>query len=83
MEEELCDVLRGRKIPSIDLITKIAVCKVRESKQGNKTKWFKQVQCVDTAILYCFRLKQEIGSYALMVGSGGEEDRQRKKERKN
>jgi acyl-CoA oxidase len=31
-----------------------------------------KVQAVEIAIWLCFRLKQEVGSYALMVGSGFE-----------
>lgn len=29
-----------------------------------------QVRCVETSIDLCFRLKQEVGSYALMAGAG-------------
>jgi hypothetical protein len=31
-----------------------------------------QVKCIETAIELCFRLKQEVGSFALMSGTGFE-----------
>lgn len=57
VEKELCKVLRSKGVPSQELQRAIAVAKV---------------QAVEIAIVYCFRLKQEVGSYALMVGSGFE-----------
>jgi len=44
-------------IPSVDLVQAIAVAKV---------------QAVENSIALCFRLKQEVGSYALMGGTGFE-----------
>ena len=45
-------------LPSTELTDAIAVAKVR---------------AVDESIELCFRLKQEVGSYALMAGSGFEQ----------
>eukprot|EP01128_Nolandella_sp_AFSM9_P005124 TRINITY_DN2432_c0_g2_i1.p1 TRINITY_DN2432_c0_g2~~TRINITY_DN2432_c0_g2_i1.p1 ORF type:complete len:491 (-),score=115.74 TRINITY_DN2432_c0_g2_i1:96-1496(-) len=51
VEKALCAVLRERKVPDVNLQLAIAVAKV---------------YCVETVIWLCFRLKQEVGSYALM-----------------
>merc|ERR1719150_2299174 len=57
IESKLCNCLRSGEIPSISLVQSIAVAKVL---------------AVETAIELCFRLKQEVGSYALMYGTGFE-----------
>eukprot|EP00457_Paulinella_chromatophora_P005942 gb/GEZN01005960.1/.p1 GENE.gb/GEZN01005960.1/~~gb/GEZN01005960.1/.p1 ORF type:complete len:491 (+),score=75.29 gb/GEZN01005960.1/:48-1475(+) len=54
-EEHLCKVLRKDEIPTESLQKAIAVAKII---------------CVETAIDLCHRLKQEVGSYALMESSG-------------
>jgi len=56
-EAQLIDSLRKDKIPNERLISAIAVAKIRS---------------VETVVQLCFRLKQAVGSYALMVGSGFE-----------
>ena len=55
IEAKLCAVLREDAIPSARLQRAIAVAKI---------------QCVETSIDLCHRLKQEVGSYALMESSG-------------
>ena len=50
-KKRLSRVLKVRETPSVELQTAIAVCKIR---------------AVETAIELTFRLKQEVGSYALM-----------------
>eukprot|EP01065_Artemidia_motanka_P038436 TRINITY_DN47289_c0_g1_i1.p1 TRINITY_DN47289_c0_g1~~TRINITY_DN47289_c0_g1_i1.p1 ORF type:complete len:484 (+),score=158.40 TRINITY_DN47289_c0_g1_i1:70-1521(+) len=57
-EQELCASLRAGKVPSVRLVEAIAVAKVR---------------AVETSIRHCFDLKQEVGSYALMGGTGFEQ----------
>jgi len=57
-EAQLCKCLRADAIPPTPLCDAIAVAKVR---------------CVETAIPLCFRLKQEVGSYALMGDTGFEQ----------
>eukprot|EP00405_Crypthecodinium_cohnii_P026373 CAMPEP_0206487252 /NCGR_PEP_ID=MMETSP0324_2-20121206/41512_1 /ASSEMBLY_ACC=CAM_ASM_000836 /TAXON_ID=2866 /ORGANISM="Crypthecodinium cohnii, Strain Seligo" /LENGTH=468 /DNA_ID=CAMNT_0053965661 /DNA_START=203 /DNA_END=1609 /DNA_ORIENTATION=- len=57
VEKELCECLRSSAIPSEKLVEKVAVLKVK---------------AIETSISYCFRLKQELGSYALMAGTGFE-----------
>lgn len=57
VENTLAKVLVEDGIPDINLVQAIAVGKV---------------QAVETAIALCFRLKQEVGSYALMGGTGFE-----------
>ena len=54
-EKELCTHLRAKTIPSAALTQAIAVAKIK---------------AVETAIDLAFRLKQEVGSYALMSGTG-------------
>jgi len=54
-ERELNACLQAGEMPPNSLIEAIAVAKVR---------------CVETSIDLCFRLKQEVGSYALMIDSG-------------
>ena len=54
-EAHLRGCLTRGDIPSAALTRAIAVCKIR---------------AVETAIELCFRLKQEVGSYALMDGTG-------------
>lgn len=56
-EKQLCECLLNDKVPSVDLVNQIAALKVK---------------AIETAILYCFKLKQEVGSYALMAGTGFE-----------
>ena len=51
-EAELCACLRGRTLPPLPLQQAIAVSKVT---------------AVEESIEACFRLKQEVGSYALMA----------------
>jgi acyl-CoA oxidase len=57
-EEKLNLCLKSDKMPDIDLIEAIAVAKVK---------------AVEDSIEMSFRLKQEVGSYALMEGSGFEQ----------
>lgn len=57
VEVQLSKCLQEDKVPSEDLVTCIAVCKIGS---------------VENAISYCFRLKQEVGSYALMGDTGFE-----------
>jgi acyl-CoA oxidase len=57
VEDQLCACLRKNLIPSAELVAAIAVAKV---------------QAVERSIDLCFRLKNEVGSYALMGGSGFE-----------
>ena len=57
-ETELSACLRADKIPPTDLVEAIAVAKVR---------------AVEDTISLCFRLKQDVGSFALMGGSGFEQ----------
>jgi len=54
-ESQLSPLLAGRAVPSADLTNAIAVAKVK---------------AVETSIDLCWRLKQEVGSYALMGTSG-------------
>jgi len=54
-EASLSPLLGARKVPSADLSNAIAVAKVK---------------AVETSIDLCWRLKQEVGSYALMGTSG-------------
>lgn len=54
-EVALNKCLRDNAMPSAALVDAIATCKVR---------------AVESSIDLCFRLKQEVGSYALMDGSG-------------
>jgi len=57
VETALSNNLQQVTIPSVELVQAIAVAKV---------------QAVETSIALCFRLKQEVGSYALMGGTGFE-----------
>eukprot|EP00941_MAST-03F_sp_MAST-3F-sp1_P000497 g497.t1 len=57
VEERLNDCLRSGKIPDDDLVDAIAVCKIR---------------CIDVATQRVHALRQEVGSYALMWGTGFE-----------
>jgi len=57
-EKELSACLTADKIPSTKLVEAIAVAKV---------------QAVETTIALCFRLKQDVGSFALMGGTGFEQ----------
>merc|ERR1712224_740384 len=57
VETRLCECLRADKLPSPDLVEAVAVLKVK---------------AIETSIEQCFRLKQEVGSYALMGGTGFE-----------
>lgn len=56
-EEQLCEFLRSDRIPTTKLTDAIAVAKIRS---------------VETVIQLAFRLKQAVGSYALMADSGFE-----------
>ncbi|KAJ1626367.1 acyl-CoA dehydrogenase/oxidase [Pavlovales sp. CCMP2436] len=56
-EAQICAALTGGKLPGLPLIEAIAVAKVK---------------AVEDSIAICHRLQQEVGSYALMVGSGFE-----------
>lgn len=56
-ERRLCDCLRNNKLPSMDLVQAMAVAKVK---------------CVEGSIRACHQLQQDIGSYALMAGTGFE-----------
>eukprot|EP00924_Labyrinthula_sp_SR-Ha-C_P002428 snap_masked-scaffold_16-processed-gene-4.13-mRNA-1 protein AED:0.01 eAED:0.01 QI:0/-1/0/1/-1/1/1/0/478 len=57
VEKELSNVLINSSIPSTALVERIAAAKIA---------------CIDGSINLCFRLKQEVGSYGLMDGSGFE-----------
>jgi len=57
IETTLAAVLRRGDLPDTDLIDTVATAKVR---------------CIETSIELCFRLKNEVGSYALMAGTGFE-----------
>jgi acyl-CoA oxidase len=50
--------LRHNKLPSLELVQAIAVAKVMASEES---------------ILLCHRLRNEVGSYALMAGNGFEQ----------
>ncbi|CAB9507176.1 Peroxisomal acyl-coenzyme A oxidase 3 [Seminavis robusta] len=56
-ERRLCDCLRNNKLPSLDLVEAIACAKVK---------------CVEGSIRACHQLQQDVGSYALMGGTGFE-----------
>mmetsp|Transcript_51922 Transcript_51922/g.116448 ORF Transcript_51922/g.116448 Transcript_51922/m.116448 type:complete len:464 (+) Transcript_51922:76-1467(+) len=55
VEAKLCECLRTDKIPDNKLVEMVAVLKVK---------------AIETSIAACFKLKQELGSYALMGGTG-------------
>jgi len=57
VEERLNACLRAGTIPDADLVDAIAVCKIR---------------CIDVAVERVHVLRQEVGSYALMHGTGFE-----------
>lgn len=57
VESKLCECLRNDKIPDNKLVEMVAVLKVK---------------AIETSISTCFKLKQELGSYALMGGTGFE-----------
>jgi len=57
VEAKLCECLRKDKIPDAKLVEMVAVLKVK---------------AIETSISVCFKLKQELGSYALMGGTGFE-----------
>lgn len=57
VEEALIKCLKNNELLDTELIDAIAVSKVK---------------CIETAIELCFRLKQEVGSFALMGGTGFE-----------
>ena len=58
VEGRLCSVLRKREFPSVKLQQEIAVAKVK---------------CIELSISLCHALKQEVGSFALMAGTGFEQ----------
>jgi len=58
VERQLLECLHGDTLPSSELVGRIAVAKVK---------------CVESAIALTWRLKQEVGSYALMNGCGFEQ----------
>lgn len=55
VEKELCDCLRRKEVPPPYLQDAISVIKIK---------------AIEVAINYAQRLKQEVGSYALMAGTG-------------
>lgn len=57
VESQLCRCLSESKIPSAELVEAIAVCKIRG---------------VGLATELCFKLQQEVGSFALLGGGGFE-----------
>ena len=57
VEARLCAHLRAGTIPDDDLVEAISVCKIK---------------CIDVAIQTSHALRQEVGSYALMHGTGFE-----------
>ena len=58
VESRLCAVLRKKQVPAVDLQQAIAVAKVK---------------CIEESISLCHALKQEVGSFALMAGTGFEQ----------
>jgi len=54
IEMALCSCLREDKLPPLEVTEAIATAKVK---------------CIETSIELCWRLKQEVGSYALMGGT--------------
>uniref|UniRef100_A0A7S2JLK2 Acyl-coenzyme A oxidase n=1 Tax=Zooxanthella nutricula TaxID=1333877 RepID=A0A7S2JLK2_9DINO len=58
VERRLADCLRAERLPPGDLVEAVAAAKVKS---------------VELAIDLCWRLKQEVGSYALMTGCGFEQ----------
>jgi len=56
-ERQLCECLRTDQLPSMDLVEAIACAKVH---------------CVEGSIRACHQLQQDVGSYALMAGTGFE-----------
>lgn len=57
IESRLCECLSESRIPSAELVEAIAVCKIRG---------------VGLATELCFKLQQEVGSFALLAGGGFE-----------
>lgn len=57
VEAGLSHCLRNNVVPDFHLVEKVAALKVK---------------AIETCIEYCFKLKQEVGSYALMGGTGFE-----------
>ena len=57
VEKALCATLRASTRPSVDLVEAVAAAKI---------------VAVDEAIAFTHRLRQEVGSYALMAGTGFE-----------
>jgi len=57
VESRLGECLRSETIPDANLVEMVAALKVK---------------AIESSISYCFRLKQELGSYALMGGTGFE-----------
>jgi acyl-CoA oxidase len=57
VEKNLSHCLRNNVAPGVDLVEKVSALKVK---------------AIETSIDVCFRLKQEVGSYALMAGTGFE-----------
>jgi len=57
VESRLCECLKSEKIPDAKLVDMVACLKVK---------------AIEVTIDLCFRLKQELGSYALMGGTGFE-----------
>merc|ERR1711988_1495160 len=57
IETQLCECLSKSRIPSPELVEAIAVCKIRG---------------VGLATQLCFKLQQEVGSFALLGGGGFE-----------
>jgi len=57
VEARLCECLKSEKIPDAKLVEMVAALKVK---------------AIEASINLCFRLKQELGSYALMGGTGFE-----------
>merc|ERR1711904_212804 len=58
VERQLCECLACDTVPEDSLVQAIASAKVK---------------CIELAIELCWRLKQEVGSYALMSGTGFEQ----------
>ena len=66
VEKKLCDCLRNDRIPDNQLVEMVAVLK---ASSGVLSKWPWKVKAIETSISACFKLKQELGSYALMGAS--------------
>jgi acyl-CoA oxidase len=65
IEKELCNCISKNDVPPVSLQEKIAV--------GIYDTYSGKVKCIESSIELCHSLKQEVGSYALMAGTGFEQ----------